>query len=85
MQPKTVFKILESGEIREFLISKVKPGDIILVKPGDKIPVDGKVTEGSSFVDESMITGEPVPVIKGEGFICFYRNSKSERNFPDRG
>jgi Cu2+-exporting ATPase len=64
LQPKTVFKILASGETREFLISKVKPGDIILVKPGDKIPVDGKVKQGSSYVDESMITGEPVPVLK---------------------
>ena len=71
LQPKTVFKILESGEIREFLISRVKPGDIILVKPGDKIPVDGKVTEGSSFVDESMITGEPVPVIKEKDSYVF--------------
>lgn len=71
LQPKTVFKVLESGEIREFLISKVKPGDIILVKPGDKIPVDGKVTEGSSFVDESMITGEPVPVIKEKDSYVF--------------
>lgn len=64
LQPKTVFKVLASGEIREFLISKVKPGDIILVRPGDKIPVDGKVKQGSSYVDESMITGEPVPVLK---------------------
>ena len=71
LQPRTVFKVLESGEIREFLISKVKPGDIILVKPGDKIPVDGKVTEGSSFVDESMITGEPVPVIKDKDSYVF--------------
>ncbi len=71
LQPKTVFKVLESGEIREFLISKVKPGDIILVKPGDKIPVDGKVTEGSSFVDESMITGEPVPVKKEKNAYVF--------------
>jgi Cu2+-exporting ATPase len=64
LQPKTVFKVLASGEIREFLISKVKLGDIILVRPGDKIPVDGKVKQGSSYVDESMITGEPVPVLK---------------------
>ena len=71
LQPKTVFKILESGEIREFLISRVKPGDIILVKPGDKIPVDGKVTDGSSYVDESMITGEPVPVIKEKNSVVF--------------
>jgi len=67
LQPETVLKILESGETREFLISKVKPGDIILVRPGNKIPVDGKVTSGNSYVDESMITGEPVPVIKEKG------------------
>jgi len=64
LQPKTVFKVLESGETREFLISKVKPGDVILVRPGEQIPVDGKVTQGNSYVDESMITGEPVPVLK---------------------
>ena len=45
----------------------VQPGVILLVKPGDKIPVDGSVTEGVSFVDESMITGEPVPVEKVTG------------------
>jgi P-type Cu2+ transporter len=71
LQPKTVFKVLASGETREFLISKVKTGDIILVRPGDKIPVDGKVTQGSSYVDESMITGEPVPVLKEDGAPVF--------------
>ena len=71
LQPKTVFKVLASGETREFLISKVKPGDIILVRPGDKIPVDGKVTQGISYVDESMITGEPVPVLKENGSEVF--------------
>ncbi len=71
LQPMTVFKVLPSGEIREFLISKVKQGDIILVRPGEKVPVDGKVTEGSSFVDESMITGEPVAVLKEGGSKVF--------------
>jgi len=71
LQPKTVFKVLPSGEIREFLISKVKQGDIILVRPGEKIPVDGKVTSGSSYVDESMITGEPIAVIKETGSKVF--------------
>jgi Cu2+-exporting ATPase len=71
LQPKTVYKVLASGETREFLISKVKPGDIILVRPGENIPVDGKVTQGSSYVDESMITGEPVAVIKEKGTDVF--------------
>ena len=71
LQPKTVFKVLKNGETREFLISAVKPGDIILMRPGDNIPVDGKVTQGSSYVDESMITGEPVPVLKETGSDVF--------------
>jgi P-type Cu2+ transporter len=71
LQPKTVFKVLATGETREFLISKVKPGDTILVRPGEKIPVDGKVKLGSSYVDESMITGEPVPVLKENGTEIF--------------
>lgn len=71
LQPRTVFKVLENGHTKEFLISKVKPGDVILVKPGEKIPVDGIVTLGSSYVDESMITGEPVPVIKEQGSKIF--------------
>lgn len=71
LQPKTVLKVLDNGQTREFLISKVKPGDTILVKPGEKIPVDGVVTKGSSYIDESMITGEPVPVIKESGSKIF--------------
>ena len=71
LQPKTVFKVLASGEIREFLISKVSRGDIILVRPGEQIPVDGRVNSGSSYVDESMITGEPVPVLKENGSEVF--------------
>jgi Cu2+-exporting ATPase len=71
LQPKTVYKVLASGETREFLISKVKPDDIILVRPGDKIAVDGKVSQGRSYVDESMITGEPVPVLKEIGSEVF--------------
>ncbi len=57
--------LLINGEEKKVLISQVKTGDLLKVKPGEKIPVDGQVTEGTSFVDESMITGEPVPVEKG--------------------
>ncbi len=71
LQPLTLFKVLPEGEIREFLISKVKPGDTILVKPGGNIPVDGKVTSGSSYVDESMISGEPVAALKEPGSEVF--------------
>ena len=71
LQPQTLFKVLPGGEIREFLISKVVPGETILVRPGENIPVDGKVLTGSSFVDESMISGEPVPVLKEPGSEVF--------------
>ena len=67
LQPKEVIRILEDGTEQVIPIKAVQPGDILLVKPGDKIPVDGSVTEGASFVDESMITGEPVPVEKVTG------------------
>jgi len=63
LQPKTL-KIIENGEEIEIPISSVQVGQTILVKPGEKIPVDGLVSKGSSYVDESMITGEPVPVEK---------------------
>ena len=52
------------GEEKVISIHDIKKGDIIRVKPGEKIPVDGKITEGNSTIDESMITGEPIPVDK---------------------
>ncbi|WP_214229257.1 heavy metal translocating P-type ATPase [Pedobacter sp. B4-66] len=63
LQPKTVILVTEDGE-KEIQVADVKTGDKLLVRSGEKIPVDGKVYEGSSFVDESMITGEPVAVSK---------------------
>lgn len=56
--------LIVNGEEKRVLLSQVKIGDLLKVKPGEKIPVDGKITEGSSVVDESMITGEPVPIEK---------------------
>jgi P-type Cu2+ transporter len=70
LQPKTL-KIIEDGEEKEIPISTVQIGQTILVRPGEKIPVDGEVSKGSSYVNESMITGEPVPVEKTEDAKVF--------------
>ena len=67
LQPKTVMVVLENGTESELPISMVKKNDLLLVKPGDKIPVDGEVFSGNSFVDESTITGESLPAEKAKG------------------
>src|SRR5699024_8269973 len=64
LQPKTVIVIEADGSERQKNIDDVNTGDIILVKPGEKIAVDGVVISGNSYVDESMLSGEPVPVSK---------------------
>ncbi len=67
LAPKTARLVAEDGSERDVPLEQVKPGDRLRVRPGEKVPVDGVVLEGSSSVDESMITGEPVPVEKGPG------------------
>ncbi len=62
-----VAHVVRDGEIVDIKIDEIRKGDIILVKPGEKIPADGKVIEGKSNVDESMLTGESIPVIKKKG------------------
>jgi len=64
LQPKTVTMIHEDGYQMEMPVESIKVGDTLLVKPGEKIAVDGKLISGSSYVDESMISGEPMPVFK---------------------
>ena len=61
LQPKTVVLVTSEGELKEVPVSNVMPGDILLVKPGTKIPVDGTIVSGDSFVDESTISGEQIP------------------------
>ena len=70
LQPKTL-RVIRDGQEIEMPIAAVQVGDTIVVRPGEKIPVDGEVSEGSSYVDESMITGEPVPVEKTSGERVF--------------
>ncbi|KYQ83170.1 ATPase [Acinetobacter sp. NRRL B-65365] len=62
-----VAHVSRDGEIIDIPIDQVVAGDVVMVKPGERIPVDGEVVEGQSFVDESMITGEPIPVEKNIG------------------
>ncbi len=59
--------VIRDGKEIEVPVSQVKVGDVVIVKPGEKIPVDGVVLEGESYVDESMITGEPIPDLKKKG------------------
>lgn len=66
LQAKTAL-VLRNGEEREIPLEEVIVGDTVLVKPGEKIPVDGEVLEGNSAVDESMLTGESIPVDKSMG------------------
>lgn len=71
LQPKTVTIISQDGTPAEIPITTVQTGDLLLAKPGAQIAVDGRVVDGNSFVDESMLTGEPVPVAKEAGANVF--------------
>ena len=71
LQSKSVVIIRENGEQEEVPAGEVVKGNIILVKPGNKIPVDGEVVSGTTFIDESMLSGEPVPVEKSAGAKVF--------------
>ena len=66
MQPK-IARVLRNGVEEEILIEQLQVGDLVVVRPGEQIPVDGQLSEGDSYVDESMISGEPVPVEKKKG------------------
>lgn len=81
LQPKTVIVVHHGGHQMEIPIAQVKVGDTLLVKPGEKIAVDGIVTEGNSYVDESMITGEPVAVLKHSGIQVFSGTINQKSSF----
>ena len=66
LQAKTA-RVLRDGVEHETAVARVQTGDIVVIRPGERIPVDGKVVEGESYVDESMLTGEPVPTAKHPG------------------
>jgi len=83
LQPATVWLISEKGEA-EVPISAVQVGDLLLVRAGDKIAVDGKIEEGSSYVDESMLSGEAVPVSKIAGDQVFSGTINQQGSFRFR-
>ena len=83
LQPKTVTRVSGKGNV-VIKIAEVLPGDILLVKPGEKIAVDGLVEEGSSYVDESMITGEPMPAAKKHGEKVFAGTLNTSGSFTFR-
>ena len=67
LAPKTARRVTGDGKEEDIPLEQVQPGDVLRVRPGEKIPVDGVVQQGYSSVDESMMTGEPVPVEKMQG------------------
>ena len=70
LRPTSALVVRDGMEV-EMPVERVVPGDVILVRPGDKIPVDGQVTDGASSVDESMLTGESMPVDKAPGALVY--------------
>lgn len=93
LMPETAHMVMDSGETMDMPAKELKEGDVVLVKPGEKIPMDGLLIDGSSSVNESMVTGESVPVdkkagdeviggsINGEGAIKFKVNKTGENTF----
>ena len=67
LAPKTARRLSAGGTEADVPLEKVQAGDLLRVRPGEKVPVDGIVIEGQSSIDESMLTGEPIPLEKGPG------------------
>jgi Cu+-exporting ATPase len=68
LQPKTA-RVIRDGAELEIAVAQVAVGDVVAIRPGERLPVDGEVVDGHSYVDESMVTGEPVPVEKTTGAV----------------
>jgi Cu2+-exporting ATPase len=80
LQPKTI-RLLRDGEETDVPVSAVFPGDIVLVRPGEKIAVDGEVAAGESYVDESLVTGEPMATKKSSGNKVFAGTLNQQGSF----
>ena len=66
LQPRTA-RVVKDGREEDILIAELQVGDKVSVRPGEQIPVDGVIVGGNTFIDESMISGEPIPVEKKQG------------------
>ena len=84
LQPKNVTIITSTGEQKEIPIEQIRPGNILLVKPGERIAVDGVVTEGASYVDESMLNGEPIAISKDKDSKVFAGTINQKGSFRFR-
>jgi P-type Cu2+ transporter len=84
LRPETVTIVHEGGHQMKIPVEQVQIGNTILVKPGEKIAVDGSVTTGSSYVDESMLSGEPLPVLKEENLKVFAGTINQKGSFQFR-
>ncbi len=84
LQPKTVVVVHEGGHQMEMPIASIQVGNTIMVKPGEKIAVDGELISGNSFVDESMISGEPLPIEKKTGDKVFSGTINQKGSFQFR-
>lgn len=84
LQPKTVTLVKENQELEVIAIEQVKKNDLLLVKPGEKIAVDGIVVNGSSYVDESMLSGESIAVLKKENELVFAGTINQKGSFQFR-
>ncbi|MDX1476189.1 MAG: heavy metal translocating P-type ATPase [Saprospiraceae bacterium] len=84
LQPPTVMRIGDDGQPRQVQAAEVQVDDVLLVRPGDQIAVDGVVVDGSSYIDESMITGEPLPAVKTAGDRVFTGTINQKGSFQMR-
>ncbi len=85
LAPKTARVLRDDGTEEDIPLDHVKSGNRLRVRPGEKVPVDGFVLEGTSYVDESMITGEPIPVEKIPGAGRYRRHREWNRRFCNAG
>lgn len=78
--PPKAMRVSGMGSVEEVLVSELKVGDIVMLRPGDRVSVDGKIIEGKSDIDESLLTGESVPLSKGVGDLVFSGTSNLSGN-----